>query len=197
METVPELYSRRLVDSVREMLLNHGGVLKRLRRVTGLLQAVLGGADRMVSDIVKHAGRGTLVIVVVGHGHIAYVYGAAMMGNMLIKAGGRVLPFPLILREPGMRKGYGFRTSFRLIDIVPQWHRPSACPTQRAAGVCNARSAHLAGVETHSDGFSKADLDRVEDCVMQGLTLRLQDERNQRSEQKSLGLSCSRHGRFK
>ena len=46
-----------------------------------------GMADRMVGKIVKNADDETLVIVVSDHGHIPYVYGAAMVGNALVKAG--------------------------------------------------------------------------------------------------------------
>ncbi|MCD6503843.1 alkaline phosphatase family protein [Candidatus Bathyarchaeota archaeon] len=46
-----------------------------------------GAADKMVGDIVKHADEETLVVVLSDHGHIPYVYGAAMIGNALIKAG--------------------------------------------------------------------------------------------------------------
>ncbi|MCW3991145.1 MAG: alkaline phosphatase family protein [Candidatus Bathyarchaeota archaeon] len=44
-------------------------------------------ADAMIGDIIEHADEETLVIVTADHGHIPYVYGAAMIGNALIKAG--------------------------------------------------------------------------------------------------------------
>lgn len=44
-------------------------------------------ADRMIGEIIKHADEETLVVVLSDHGHIPYVYGAAMIGNALIKAG--------------------------------------------------------------------------------------------------------------
>jgi predicted AlkP superfamily phosphohydrolase/phosphomutase len=46
-----------------------------------------GAADRMIGDIVKHADEETLVVVLSDHGHIPYVYGTAMVGNALVKAG--------------------------------------------------------------------------------------------------------------
>ncbi len=46
-----------------------------------------GAADGMIEDIIKHADEETLVIVVSDHGHIPYVFGAAMIGNALINAG--------------------------------------------------------------------------------------------------------------
>jgi len=44
-------------------------------------------ADRMIGDILPHADEETLVVVTADHGHIPYLYGAAMIGNALTNAG--------------------------------------------------------------------------------------------------------------
>jgi len=46
-----------------------------------------GAADRMIGDIIRQADDETLVIVTADHGHVPYLYGAAMIGNALIKNG--------------------------------------------------------------------------------------------------------------
>jgi predicted AlkP superfamily phosphohydrolase/phosphomutase len=46
-----------------------------------------GAADRMVGDIVSQADEETLIIITADHGHLPYVYGAAMISNALVKAG--------------------------------------------------------------------------------------------------------------
>lgn len=56
-------------------------------RYWAYFKRLYGAADRMIGDIVKHADEETLIIVIADHGHIPYVYGTAMIGNALIKAG--------------------------------------------------------------------------------------------------------------
>jgi predicted AlkP superfamily phosphohydrolase/phosphomutase len=53
----------------------------------GYFRRFYSAADRMIGDIIKNDSEDTLVIVTADHGHIPYVYGAAMIGNALIKAG--------------------------------------------------------------------------------------------------------------
>lgn len=46
-----------------------------------------GAADGMIGEIVKNADEDTLVVITADHGHVPYVYGAAMVGNALINSG--------------------------------------------------------------------------------------------------------------
>ncbi len=60
---------------------------ERASKYWGYFKRFYGMADRMVGKIIKNADEETLIIVVSDHGHIPYVYGAAMVGNALAKAG--------------------------------------------------------------------------------------------------------------
>lgn len=53
----------------------------------GYFRRFYEAADAMIGDVIEHADEDTLIIVTADHGHIPYVYGAAMIGNALIKAG--------------------------------------------------------------------------------------------------------------
>jgi len=44
-------------------------------------------ADRMIGDMVQKANDETLIIITADHGHVPYVYGAAMISNALVKGG--------------------------------------------------------------------------------------------------------------
>lgn len=46
-----------------------------------------GAADQMIGDVLRHADDETLVVVTADHGHVPYVYGAAMISNALVKGG--------------------------------------------------------------------------------------------------------------
>ncbi len=53
----------------------------------GCVHRFYAAADRMIGDLLRHADAETLVVVTADHGHIPYLYGAAMIGNALTNAG--------------------------------------------------------------------------------------------------------------
>ncbi len=78
----------------------------------GYFKRFYGIADKMVGKIATCADEETLILVISDHGHIPYVYGSAMVGNALVKAG--------LLK---------YKKSGGRIQIL--WNKTKACPDMR------------------------------------------------------------------
>jgi predicted AlkP superfamily phosphohydrolase/phosphomutase len=129
-------------------------------------------ADEMIGDIIKHADEETLVAVTADHGHIPYIYGAAMIGNALTNA--ELLTCKKDVEENEVvdwskTKAYPINSVHIYVNLKGRDPDGIVDPGTEYDDVCNKVVSALYGIRDSKGNCPIAFASKKEDAEMNGL----------------------------